>query len=54
MEGNKPAFTQLILQKHCTIFSYMTRMSASYKYAEQNNPELNPKRNRDDDGKVKT
>lgn len=24
-----------------------------YEYKEQNNPELNPKRNRDEDGKVK-
>ncbi len=29
-------------------------MNASYKYTEQNNPELNPKRFRQSDGRVKS
>lgn len=54
MGENRRVSFLLIWQRHCKIFTYKKRINASYKYTEQNNPELNPKRNRAEDGKVKT
>ena len=52
-QESKQTFSQLLDSKLCT-FSNQFRTNSAYKYVEQNNPELDPKRHRAEDGKVKS